>query len=92
MLVCRWRGTARSSDHPERQKVPVMAQISAFPAPRPARRPDGEATLGELLDDPVTHAVMRRDGVSRQSLLQILDGARSRLGIAAGRLPARCCA
>ncbi len=91
MLVCRWYRTARSSGHSRREKGPDMAQISAFPA-RPSRRLDGEATLGELLDDPVTHAVMRRDGVSRQSLLQILDGARSRLGIAAGRLPERCCA
>jgi hypothetical protein len=91
MLVCRRYGTARCCVIPQGRKAPDMAQISVFPARTP-RRSDGEATLGELLDDPVTHAVMRRDGVSRQSLLQILDGARSRLGNAAGHLPERCCA
>ncbi|MBI3507502.1 MAG: hypothetical protein HY059_21915 [Proteobacteria bacterium] len=68
-----------------------MAQIRTFPT-RPRHRPDGEPSLGELIDDPVTLAVMRRDGVTRQSLLAVLDAARSRLGFAAGRLPERCCA
>ena len=40
---------------------------------------DAEPKLDDLLDDPVTHAVMRRDGVSRADLLAHIAAARARL-------------
>ena len=42
-------------------------------------RPDEEPSLDDLLDDPVTHAVMRRDSVSRAELLAHIAAARARL-------------
>ena len=38
--------------------------------------PAGEPRLADLLDDPVTGAVMRRDGVSRDELLETIRRAR----------------
>ena len=65
-----------------------MAHIRTFPLRR-AFRPDPEPSLGELIDDPVTQAVMRRDGVTRETLVRILESARDR--IAASSMT-RCCA
>jgi hypothetical protein len=65
-----------------------MAQIRTFP-PRQAFRPDPEPALGELIDDPVTQAVMRRDGVTREALVRVLESARNRIAPAS---IARCCA
>lgn len=42
-------------------------------------RLDEEPHLGELLDDPVTRAVMARDGVTREELLGHIAAARERL-------------
>ena len=65
-----------------------MAQIRTFPL-RQAFRPDPEPPLGELIDDPVTQAVMRRDGVTREALVRMLESARSRI---ATPPMTRCCA
>ncbi len=43
------------------------------------RRLTGEPSLKELLADPCTHAVMRRDGVDMICLLNTLAVAQSRL-------------
>ncbi|MBI1246060.1 MAG: hypothetical protein GC202_13745 [Alphaproteobacteria bacterium] len=45
-----------------------MAIVRTFPRTRPAAA-HGEPRLSELLDDPVTQAVMRRDGVTRDGIL-----------------------
>ena len=46
-------------------------------------RDDPEPSLAELFDDPLLHAVMARDGVSRAHLEAVVDRARRRLGLAA---------
>ncbi len=46
-------------------------------------RNDCEPSLYELLGDPVIHAVMRRDGIDRAALIDVIDGARARLGLPA---------
>jgi hypothetical protein len=46
-------------------------------------RHDEEPSLDDLLDDPVTHAVMRRDRVSRAQLVAHIEAARARLLAAA---------
>jgi hypothetical protein len=39
----------------------------------------GEPALGELLGDPILHAVLRRDGLSLGDLEAAIAGARARL-------------
>jgi hypothetical protein len=41
--------------------------------------PGAEPPLGEVLADPIVHAVMRRDGVSRAALDSVIAGAQRRL-------------
>jgi len=65
-----------------------MAQIRTFPL-RQAFHPDREPSIAELVDDPVTQMVMRRDGVTREALVQMLESARSRILASSMR---RCCA
>ncbi len=67
-----------------------MAQISTFPL-RQVRRTDPEPALAELIDDPVAQTLMRRDGVTRESLFRTIEAARLRIAAAAVP-PARCCA
>ncbi len=43
------------------------------------RRLHGEPTLRDLMADPCTHAVMRRDGVDMTTLLTVIAAAQSRL-------------
>jgi hypothetical protein len=43
------------------------------------RRLHGEPTLRDLMADPCTHAVMRRDGVDMTTLLNVITAAQSRL-------------
>lgn len=52
---------------------------SPYRAPH-AHRDDPEPALEELLDDPVLHAVMARDGVDRATLEAVIADARRRLG------------
>ena len=42
-------------------------------------RATGEPELGELLDDPILHAVLRRDGISLGDLHAAIARARARL-------------
>lgn len=65
-----------------------MAQIRTFPR-RQAFHPDREPSLAELIDDPVIRTVMRRDGVTPEALMRILESARSRI---VAPSMARCCA
>jgi hypothetical protein len=46
----------------------------------PWGRPGSEPSLREVLADPLVHAVMRRDGVSRAALESVIAGAQRRLG------------
>ncbi len=49
----------------------------------PAKRWDSaEPRWDEMLDDPVIHAVMRRDGVRRENLLDLMTEMRERLEVA----------
>jgi hypothetical protein len=41
----------------------------------------GEPELSDLIDDPVLHAVMARDGVGCADLVGAIDVARARLGL-----------
>ena len=71
-----------------------MPKTLAFPHRR-IHRNDPEPAIADLLDDPVTHAVMRRDGVSRQFLIRTIECARERLARGARTtIPAEtlCCA
>ena len=40
-----------------------------------------EPSLDEVFADPIIHAVMRRDGVSRETLCHVVKGARISLGL-----------
>lgn len=42
-------------------------------------KPGTEPPLREVLADPIVHAVMRRDGVSRAALDSVIAGAQRRL-------------
>jgi hypothetical protein len=44
---------------------------------------DRELTLREMLDDPIVHDVMRRDGVSRRDVEQLIESMRPTLRRAA---------
>lgn len=71
-----------------------MSKTVAFPHRR-VHRDDPEPAIADLLDDPVTHAVMRRDGVTRQVLIRTIENARARLALGARpSIPADllCCA
>ncbi len=57
-----------------------MSKMTVFPHRR-VRLDDPEPAIDDLLDDPVTHAVMRRDGVTRQTILHTIAAARVRLGL-----------
>jgi hypothetical protein len=55
----------------------------------------GEPPLRDVLEDPVVHAVMRRDGVTRELLEAVIEQARCRLagrGQAAGGRAVSCAA
>jgi len=41
-------------------------------------RPGREASLREMLDDPIMHLVMARDGVSRQEVEDLIRSLRER--------------
>ena len=47
------------------------------------RHRSAEPPLAELLEDPITHTLMRHDGVTMDELLQVIDDARRRLGVPA---------
>jgi hypothetical protein len=47
------------------------------------RADDPEPSINELLDDPVLQILMRRDGVAREDLLDLVDAARLRIDAAA---------
>ncbi len=49
------------------------------PEPNRKLRLDEEPHLGELLDDPLTRAVMARDGVTREELLEHIAAAQAKL-------------
>lgn len=40
-----------------------------------------EPRIEELLEDPVLHAVLRRDRLTRDDLMAVIAGARRRLGL-----------
>jgi len=42
-------------------------------------RPGAEASLGEMLDDPIMQLVMARDGVSREEIEELVLSLRERL-------------
>jgi hypothetical protein len=65
-----------------------MAQIRTFPL-RQALHPDREPSIAELVDDPVTQMVMRRDGVTREALVQMIEAAQRRI---LAPSMTRCCA
>lgn len=44
---------------------------------------DGEPTLCDLLVDPLLRVMMVRDGIDYRALLDVIDGARARLGLPA---------
>jgi hypothetical protein len=45
----------------------------------PWGKPGAEPSLHEVLADPLVHAVMRCDGVSRAALESVIDSAQQRL-------------
>lgn len=67
-----------------------MSKMTVFPHRR-VRLDDPEPAIADLLDDPVTHAVMRRDGVTRQTILRTIEAAQLRLGLVRVER-ALCCA
>ncbi len=50
-------------------------------------RHDPEPTVAELLDDPVIHILMKRDGVDRAALEAVIRQGRERLGLEAQPAP-----
>jgi hypothetical protein len=49
--------------------------------PRLYRCAGEEPTLEEVFADPIVHAVMRRDRVTRETLCSVVQTARQRLGL-----------
>lgn len=43
--------------------------------------PEPEPRIEDLLEDPVLHAILRKDGVSRDDLMAVITNARRRLGL-----------
>lgn len=56
---------------------------------RPEIAPKKEASLAEILADPITHALMRADGIVAADVRAIVDDLRRSLGIAARSDPPR---
>jgi hypothetical protein len=54
-----------------------MAIVKTFPR-HPAAPIPAEPRLADLIDDPLTQTVMRRDGVTRESLFALFDRLRAR--------------
>ena len=52
--------------------------LVAAPGRRAVDEGLAEATLDELLDDPITRALMERDGVEREALRRLMDEVRRR--------------
>jgi hypothetical protein len=46
------------------------------------RADDPEPSIADLLDDPVLQILMSRDGVERDALLDLIDAARLKIGVA----------
>ena len=61
----------------------VRTKIQAVRRNPRVRADDPEPSIAELLDDPVLQILMKRDGVARDELLDIIDTARLRLGAVA---------
>lgn len=56
-----------------------LEQLSEKPVTETSRWIVGEPSLQDVLDDPVVHAVLRRDGLSPQDLMRAINRGRSRL-------------
>ena len=63
--------------------LPRWRQLEPTQQARRARRDDPEPALAELLDDPVLHILMARDGVDRQALDSVIADARRKLNLVA---------
>lgn len=68
----------------------VLKRLNEQPVTETANWVVGEPSMQEMLIDPVVHAVLRRDGLSLNDLLQAVAEARGRLaaGVAARKIPA----
>ena len=51
----------------------------ASPAPRRQTAAPVEPSLGDLLGDPLLHLVLRRDGLTPDTVARLLEGERRRL-------------
>ena len=69
----------------ERQRaalqIRAMATSIFSSQSRRSRQDDAEPSLSELIDDPVIHVLMARDGVGCADLVGAIDVARARLGL-----------
>ncbi|MEQ9609824.1 MAG: hypothetical protein RLN99_19370 [Kiloniellaceae bacterium] len=68
----------------------VLKRLNEQPVIETANWVLGEPSMQEMLIDPVIHAVLRRDGLTLNDLIQAVTQARGRLaaGIAAKRIRA----
>jgi hypothetical protein len=58
-----------------------MIKVNLVPTRNHSPSELGEPELSELIDDPVLHAVMARDGIGCADLVGAIDVARARLGL-----------
>lgn len=61
-------------------QIARMSQRNLVPVRKPGPGPV-EPSLSDLIDDPVLHAVMARDGIDCTDLVGVIDVARARLGL-----------
>ncbi|MDG5495439.1 hypothetical protein [Niveispirillum sp. BGYR6] len=58
---------------------PVAEHMLGISLPELAKADRREASLGELLDDPIMHLLLARDGVKREEVLDIVRTVASRM-------------
>jgi hypothetical protein len=60
-------------------RSPIAEQMLGVGVPDLAKAEKREASLGELLDDPIMHLLLARDGVRREDVVDIVRSVASRL-------------
>lgn len=63
--------------------LPRFRDLEPSPRARRPHREEYEPALADLLDDPVLHVLMARDGVDRAALDAVIADARRKLGLGA---------
>jgi hypothetical protein len=71
--------THHGPDGHDTDASPVAERMLGVGVPELAMTEKREASLGELLDDPIMHLLLARDGVRREDVVNIVRSVASRL-------------